>query len=166
MRSGQLNLEREHYNICDMVREVIERMKHQFTGSGSLVPQFTHCENAEGDWDRLRMEQVLTNLLTNAIRYGNKNSIHVSVVSDNDTVQIIVQDHGIGISEVAKEIIFDCFERDVNAKEVSGLGLGLFIAKQIVTAHGGKIRVESELGKGSTFVIELPKNKPASSNDL
>lgn len=159
IRSGKLQIERERFDLCDLVEEVIERMRTQFTDSSYSVPDITRCDGAMGDWDRLRLDQVVTNLLTNAIRYGDKKPVDVTIEADAGNVRLTVADKGIGISDDAKEKIFERFERAVNANEVSGLGLGLFIAKQIVAAHGGRIWVESKLGKGSSFTVELPKQK-------
>ena len=114
---------------------------------------------ADGYWDRLRLEQVVTNLLTNAMRYGGKRPVTVSVSKADDQVRLAVRDQGIGIAQDAQRKIFDRFERSVSADEVSGLGLGLYITKQIVEAHAGKIWVESDgPNKGSTFFVELPTN--------
>ena len=106
--------------------------------------------------DRLRLEQVIQNLLTNALRYGCKRPIEIFVMADKEIVKIFVKDHGIGIADVHKDKIFDLYYRAVGDEEESGLGLGLFIAKKIVEAHQGSISVESKLGEGSTFCIELP----------
>ena len=110
----------------------------------------------------MRLEQVLNNLLTNAIKYGKRSPVQVRVFrSDNHPVRarIQIQDQGMGISPDARERIFDRFEREVNANEVSGLGLGLFISRQIIEAHGGKIWADSPgLDQGSIFQIELPQD--------
>ena len=158
IRSGKLLLEREEFDLCALMREVVERMRPQFANSKSTPPGLDLCEEAVGFWDRMRLEQVITNLFTNAIRYGQGNPIKVQVHTDGDLVRFCVLDQGIGIAKENQEKVFDRFERAVSASEVSGLGLGLFIAKQIVVAHGGKIWVESEVGKGSKFVVELPSS--------
>jgi PAS domain S-box-containing protein len=157
IRSGHLNIERESFDLRDLIEEVFNRLKAHFDFSGYKVPQFIHEGSFAGNWDRLRIEQVITNLLTNAIRYGRKNPITVALENRGEVFRISVEDQGIGIEEHTKEIIFNRFSRAVNANEVSGLGLGLFITKQIVIAHGGKIWVESTLGVGSKFIVELPK---------
>ena len=157
IRSGKLNVEREEFNLCDVVNESIERLKSQFGTSGKAIPEMQgECE-AVGCWDRLRLEQVITNLFTNAIRYGKGMPVKVHVEDLKEFVLLSVKDQGIGIAKEAQGKIFDRFERAINANEVSGLGLGLFITKQIIIAHGGRIWVESELGQGSTFFVELPK---------
>lgn len=158
IRSGKLDIQLEEIDLCDVVRESLERMRTQFINLKIDFPQLRHCEKATGRWDRLRLEQMITNLLTNAIRYGKSGVINVEVTSSDQHVRLSVQDQGIGIAPENTEKIFDRFERVVSAAEVSGLGLGLFITKQIVVAHGGKIWVESELGKGSNFIVEFPKS--------
>ncbi len=159
IRSGNLNVIREEFDLCDLTKEVIERLKGQFENIAVPLPEVTPCQNTRGNWDKLRLEQVITNLLTNAIRYGKKKPVTVRVEGQNQLVRLTVTDQGIGIAEGAKEKIFDRFERSVDPNEVSGLGLGLFITKQIVKAHNGKVWVESELGKGSTFIVEIPKEE-------
>lgn len=102
------------------------------------------------------MEQIIINLLSNAMKYGAKKPIEISARIDGDSVKIMVQDHGAGVAKQDQARIFERFERAVSAKSFGGLGLGLYITRQIVTAHGGSIRVESETGHGAKFIVELP----------
>jgi signal transduction histidine kinase len=159
IRTGKLKIEYEHFNFCELTKEVVGRLESQFIKSGYQVPPAPVCEESNGNWDRLRIEQVITNLLTNAIRYGNKKPIKILVESTSNKIRLIVEDQGIGIKDSFKEVIFDRFERAVDSNESSGLGLGLFITKQIVLSHGGEIWVESEIGKGSKFIVELPRER-------
>lgn len=117
-----------------------------FKSYGSL---FLNC-------DPVRIEQVLSNLLSNAIRYGRGTPIEVELLQAGVEVCISVKDSGMGISKEDQLKIFHRFQRAVPAREVSGLGLGLYIAREIVEAHDGKIAVESELGQGATFRVTLP----------
>ena len=158
IRTGHLRIQREEFNLLTLVLEVIDRLRIQFDNDSSPLPIVKAEGEFMGSWDRLRIEQVIINLLTNAIRYGNKKEVVVNIRSTESMIHLEVIDHGIGISESAKLRIFDRFERSINFCEVSGLGLGLFITKEIVLAHDGKIWVESELGRGSRFIIELPKH--------
>jgi PAS domain S-box-containing protein len=157
IRSGHLRIQREEFDMHTLVLEVMDRLKGQFEDSRSPIPVTIVEGDVKGCWDRLRIEQVVINLLTNALRYGNKKEVEVRILDKKESVCLEVLDHGIGISEGSKIRIFDRFERSINSNEVSGLGLGLFITKQIVLSHQGKVWVESELGKGSCFYVELPK---------
>lgn len=116
---------------------------------------------ATADWDRFRIEQVLTNLLTNASRYGQGKPIDVGLRQRGAEAELSVADLGSGIAQVDQERIFTRFERAISPSEVSGLGLGLYIARQIVEAHHGTIRVESTLGEGSRFIVTLPLSPAA-----
>jgi two-component system CheB/CheR fusion protein len=106
--------------------------------------------------DPFRLEQVVSNLLSNAIKYGQGQPIKISIGSENSCGVIKVEDSGLGISSENIEKIFNLFERAISSVNISGLGLGLYISKQIVSAHGGDIHVESELGKGSIFKVLIP----------
>ncbi len=89
---------------------------------------------------------------------GNNKPIYVSLTKENHTVKLTIKDCGIGISKADQNRIFDRFERAVDKNKGGGLGLGLYIAKQIIDAHGGKIQIDSELGKGASFIVILPLN--------
>ena len=106
-------------------------------------------------WDRVRIEQVLTNLMSNAMKFGAGSPIEVRASATNDDVEIAVRDHGIGISQEDQERIFGRFERAVSTRHFGGLGLGLYISAQIVRSHQGSFRVESEPGKGASFIVRL-----------
>jgi PAS domain S-box-containing protein len=159
IRSGRLNVLKDTVRLDKVVAEVVERFGPILKQAGSTV-SFEAQAMLEGNWDRVRLEQVVTNLLTNAMRYGNKKPVTV-VVSKSpqapDMARLEVRDLGMGISPNSRDRIFNRFERDVNNNEVSGLGLGLFIARQIVEAHGGHIWAESPgINQGSTFIVEIP----------
>jgi signal transduction histidine kinase len=109
-----------------------------------------------GRWDAVRIGQVLDRLLANALRYGLKRPVELSVAGDAEHARIEVRDSGIGIAQELQDVVFDRFERGVSWRNYGGLGLGLWICKRIVTALGGAIRVESELGKGASFIVDLP----------
>ncbi|WPU64201.1 CHASE domain-containing sensor histidine kinase [Peredibacter starrii] len=159
IRTGRLTIQTERFNLCDMVTDVVGRMKEQFSVIPGGAPQtnYISCENAVGEWDKMRLEQVVTNLLSNAIKYGSEKEISIEVQATSDRVYIKVKDNGIGIPLEFRNKIFERFERaSGTAKSITGLGLGLYISEQIVRSHGGRIWVESEVGKGSTFTVELP----------
>lgn len=156
IRAGSPTIERESVDLTELIHDVIQRLEDQFRAASYDLPKVTADPVVSGHWDKLRIEQVLINLLTNAMKYGSKKPIEVAIRSNADSVTVSVKDSGLGIAKDMQTRIFDRFERAVNANEVSGLGLGLFITKQIIGAHGGRIWVESELGTGSTFFVVLP----------
>lgn len=159
IRTGKLAIEKERFDLCELVREIVDRMKNDFLDSGIGEPKITYCHEAIGFWDKGRIEEVVINLLTNAIKYGNQKPVEIHINSNPNFVTLEVKDNGIGISPEFKDRIFERFERaGVSASEVSGLGLGLYITKQIVQLHCGDIWVESEKGLGSTFKVRLPRN--------
>ena len=115
--------------------------------------------------DPLRIEQVVANLVTNAIKYGRGKPIELSVTRNGSVARLRVRDHGIGVPAEERERIFDRFTRAVSLREYGGLGLGLFISKDIVEAHGGTIRVMTESGEGATFEVELPLENQSARSD-
>lgn len=156
IRSGTFQMKKEECDLVQLVNEVIEKMK-PIMENVKTSPQFESTDTITGQWDRYRIEQVITNLLTNAMKYGSGKPVKISLKRSGDSVLLSVQDQGRGISKLDIERIFKRFERAVAANEVSGLGLGLYICEEIVNAHDGKIWVESAgLGRGSTFYVELP----------
>lgn len=155
IQSGKLSYKFEKCDLRDIVVDVYERFKEQFENTGAeLVNQC--IESVVGYFDRDRIEQVLVNLLTNALKYGEGKFVSIRLEAINNVARIEIQDHGMGINPENFELIFKKYERVVSADEVSGLGIGLFISREIVEAHGGKIWVESALGIGSKFIAELP----------
>jgi PAS domain S-box-containing protein len=109
-----------------------------------------------GRWDPRRLDQVVTNLLSNAIKYGPGRSIDLEVESTDSTAIVRVRDEGIGIPPEDQSRIFRQFERAASGRLYRGMGLGLWIVRQIVEAFSGSVRVESEPGVGSTFIVEIP----------
>lgn len=152
---GKLSLELNSIELTEMAASVIEQLK--LTAELANVEiKFASREKVHGIWDRFRLEQVLINLLMNAIRYGNKNPIQVEVLKENATAIIRVRDSGRGIKLEDQKRIFQRFERVNPESDSTGMGLGLFISKNIVNAHGGDILMQSEYEKGSEFSVHLP----------
>jgi signal transduction histidine kinase len=110
----------------------------------------------EGMWDRVRVEQVITNLVANALKYGKGKAVEVELRKDGPFAVMRVIDHGIGIAAEDQKRIFERFERARGTREYGGFGLGLWISKSIVEAIGGYISVKSSPGEGSTFTVKLP----------
>lgn len=155
INSGKLTVTPEPVNLCQLVREVADRHAEQYNAAGCPL-SFSGEEHVVGLWDRFRIEQVVTNLLTNALKYGAGKPVEITVREQGREALLEVRDHGIGIAPEDQERIFRQFERAVGASEVTGLGLGLYIVKQILDLHGGTIRVTSKPGAGSRFTVTLP----------
>ncbi|HUJ24400.1 MAG TPA: ATP-binding protein [Myxococcales bacterium] len=152
--AGALRLEREEVELDPMVRSLPERFHEEARRQGCALS--VEARPVRGNFDGLRIDQVLTNLLSNALKYGAGKPVNVRLWTEGDRVRIAVTDQGIGIAVGDQERIFERFERAVSSREFSGLGLGLYISRQIVEAHGGTISVASKPGQGSAFVVDLP----------
>jgi signal transduction histidine kinase len=157
-QAGKLELKLEEVDLRALSQEVVERLDAELKRAGTMVVWRAEAP-VLGTWDRARMDQVVTNLLLNAIKYGGGKPIEISVTAEGDKAELVVADRGIGIDPSRQPHIFERFERGVSAQHYGGLGLGLYICRQIVVAHGGSIRVESELGVGSAFIVELPRHR-------
>ena len=154
--AGKLSLNKEFFSMKDMVNDVVEQYAHQFKYTQSIVEVIIE-NDMTGFWDKVRIEQVIINLLTNAAKYAPKQPILARVFSTGNIVKVQVTDKGPGIANENHERIFKRFERVSDKQNIGGLGLGLYICKQIVEAHHGKIYVENNSGSGSTFTVELPR---------
>ena len=157
IRTGKLSIRPTQVDIGRLVANVVDNFAPQMETAGCTLV-FEPPQPLIGTWDEFRIEQVLANLLTNAMRYGAGRPVRVSVSAVDEQACVEVQDQGIGISPQNLERIFQQFERAEGSEGSAGLGLGLFIAEQIVKAHGGRIQVESEEGRGSLFRVLLPLN--------
>ncbi|MFN8476156.1 MAG: ATP-binding protein [Anaerolineae bacterium] len=153
--SGRLELSREETDLTEVVASVVERYAGEAADHGSEI-RVDARSVVVGNWDEHRLDQVVTNLLTNAIKYGAGKPIDISIDADADCALLTVEDRGIGIAPDQLPRIFDRFERAVTARTYGGIGLGLYITRQIVEAHGGRIEVASAVDQGSTFTVILP----------
>jgi signal transduction histidine kinase len=153
--AGRLVLDLDAVDLAAVVEDAVERLRVELSlARCELTLDLERC--CVGRWDRLRLEQVVTNLLSNAAKYGAGSPIAVRVTRNGDGAVLSVRDHGAGISPADQRRIFDRFERAVSHRRVSGLGLGLWITRQIVTALGGTISLSSELGRGTELTVALP----------
>jgi PAS domain S-box-containing protein len=153
--SGHLVLNRETYDLVEAVTRLVEDFAAPAAGAGchlSLSAEPSIC----GRWDRVRLDQAVGNLIANAIKYAPAKPIELGVHREGDQVLISVSDRGIGIDSRHMARIFERFERAVPARNYGGLGLGLWLSRQIAQAHGGTIEVSSQVGEGSTFLLSLP----------
>ena len=155
IEAGRLELDREDIDLGELVGQVAARMAGEIERAQSMLELDTP-EGVVGRWDRLRLDQVVTNLLQNAIKYGHAAPIRIWLRREDGAALLAVEDHGIGISAADQRRIFERFERAVSARQYGGMGVGLFIVDQIVRAHGGRIDVRSAPGQGATFTVRLP----------
>ncbi len=157
---GNLQLELEDFSLPDMIEDVVQRFARQLDDTGCEVK--VNLESPlEVHWDAFRIEQVIVNLLTNAMKYAPGKPIHIEAHKSGRMAVFSVRDEGIGIAPEDQLRIFERFERAVSQSHFGGLGLGLYIVSQILELHGGTIRVQSEKGKGSKFTVEIPVDGPA-----
>jgi signal transduction histidine kinase len=158
--AGRLDLALEDVDLTAVVLDVASRFDE--------VLRRAECEvtvraptPVVGNWDRMRLEQVVTNLLSNAAKYGSGKPIEIEVSGDDDKARLSVRDYGIGIQLADQSRIFERFERLLAGRGAPGFGLGLWIVRQLVAGMHGEIRVTSEVGSGATFWVELPRRAPA-----
>ncbi len=154
LASSKLELVLAETELNSCVRKVLDDFEPEIRKSGSIIT-FRENDVVKGNWDGFRIEQIIINLLTNALKYGLKKPI-VITVSKSEKAVLEVSDEGMGIALEDHERVFERYERAVSDSNYSGLGLGLYIAKEIVSLHHGKISVKSAVGSGSVFRVELP----------
>ena len=161
--AGRLVLESAECDLSEVVRESAERFADEASRAGSEIRMRLEPE-VKGKWDSFRLEQMVTNLVSNAIKYGDGKPIEIVVETGPSSARLVVRDNGIGIAEKELHRVFEPFHRSTSDRRYSGLGLGLHITSQIVRAHGGEIQVKSEVGNGSSFIVELPRQRSVSAS--
>lgn len=155
IQSGQLKMELSEVSANTLLTDTVDSLRTLYPKHEMILvlPQ----KNIMIQCDRNRLEQVIINLINNGIKYSpQSNKIEVTLTEKNDKAEIAIRDFGIGISPEDKKKLFDRFYRAQTPFVTPGLGIGLYISRQIMLRHSGDIRVESEQGKGSTFTIVLP----------
>ena len=156
MASGGFSVDRAPMDLSELANEVAHRMEEGASRMGSLIEMRTPGP-VTGEWDRLRLDQVLTNLVSNALKFGRGKPIEISVDVEGELARVRVRDYGIGVPPEDRERIFERFERAVSEQSFGGLGLGLWIAREIVQTHGGRMGVGSPEGGGAEFFFELER---------
>lgn len=157
IRTGSYKPDMSKINICEIINDVIDNLDLVFQAFKLGPPEFFSHEDSIVRIDKAGFEKVFRSLFTNAIKYGQGKPVSIQVKVKESEVEVVVTDHGIGIEPRNVERIFKKFERAISPNEVSGLGLGLYLAKEIINAHGGHIWVESKLGEGSAFHFTVPR---------
>jgi signal transduction histidine kinase len=155
IKGGKLRFVFARVNVSEVVRDVVDRFRGQLTTAGSNVT--TEIEDGVvGSLDQIRIEQIVDNLLINVVKYAPGQPVRVSLERAGGVATLVVDDRGPGIAEEMQRTIFERFERGDTSNSAGGLGLGLFIVKELVDGQGGSIRVQSRVGEGARFIVELP----------
>lgn len=161
--AGRLQFDLQEVDLSELARQVVAQFQEEATRAECQL--LLHAETPVlGRWDRLRIEQVLVNLLSNAFKYAPGKPVTVSVEGKGELARLMVSDQGIGIPAEDQARIFGRFERAVSSRHYGGLGLGLFVSQRFVEGHGGSIEVTSRPGVGSTFTVWLPRWGSAASS--
>ncbi|WPB76703.1 hybrid sensor histidine kinase/response regulator [Archangium violaceum] len=155
LSTGELSLTLEGMDLVELVREVLERFEAESRSMGCAL-RLEAARELVGQWDRMRVEQVVAGLVSNALKFGAHQPVDVRVVSDGVVARVVVEDRGIGVPEEQLERIFERFGRAVSSRSYGGLGLGLYLARRAAEAHGGRVWAESRPGGGARFTLELP----------
>jgi signal transduction histidine kinase len=155
MAAGRLDLDVERFDAAPLIAEALELYREDAVRAGSTLT-FERPDPIWVVWDRARAVQAVSAMLSNAIRYGEGKPIVVTLRRDEGHVELTVLDHGVGIEPGAQARIFERFERAASARAYGGLGLGLYVAREIAQAHGGEVSVTSTPARGSSFTLRLP----------
>jgi len=159
LASGRLDLRLELVDWASLIAEVVDRFSPHL--EEARCPLNLHLDRPlVGSWDRLRLEQITTNLVSNAIKYGPGAPVEVALNAEGPSAVLRVRDHGIGIAAADQTRIFERFERAVSSRSYGGFGLGLWIVRRVADAFGGAVAVDSAPGAGATFTVTLPREPP------
>jgi PAS domain S-box-containing protein len=158
--SGHLALTLTQVDVAEVIDDVLARLANQLADAHCTVNANLQ-RPVQGRWDKLRLDQVVTNLVSNAIKYGGGQPIDISLTANDQGAVLVVRDRGIGIAAEDHSRIFRRFERAVSTRSFGGLGIGLWLVERIVGALGGQISVASQPGQGAVFSVMLPREGPA-----
>lgn len=156
LSTGRIDLALDHVDLVEVVQDVLATFEAELAVARCQV-RLTAPSSVRGWWDRLRLDQICRNLISNAIRFGAGHPLDVTISADDDLSTLTVRDFGIGISEDQQDVIFERFERGSDANRSGGFGVGLWVVKTICAAMGGTIGVVSAVGSGATFTVTLPR---------
>jgi signal transduction histidine kinase len=155
IRTGKMQFVLGPVDLVGVARQAADRLSVELSRSGSSL-SMTAPGEVVGSWDRGRLDQIVSNLLANAIKFGLGNPIELRIELDGELARLVVRDRGIGIAKQAQQRIFAPFERAVSARNYGGLGLGLYIVARIAEGLQGTVTVDSSPQEGSTFTVTLP----------
>jgi PAS domain S-box-containing protein len=158
--TGRFELRRERFDLAASVHDVADRMREAAAMAGCQL-SVEAPDAVTGTWDKLRVEQVLVNLLSNAFKYGAGSAVDVALARDGGDAVLTVRDFGPGIAEVDRQRIFGRFERAAPLRNYGGMGLGLYVAREIVEAHGGAVAAANAPDGGAMFTVRLPTTSEA-----
>jgi signal transduction histidine kinase len=161
LERGRFVIQPEPSDLAELARDVVDGQRLTDTNHSYILDAPAHLT---GVWDKTRCQQVLTNLVSNAAKYSRPGTeVRVRLRPEDGSVIVSVADQGVGLATADIDQLFQPFARPGQEREATGTGLGLYISKGIVEAHGGRIWVESTVGRGSTFFVRLPR-RPGNSN--
>jgi signal transduction histidine kinase len=164
MASGGFTLQRERFDLVEAVGQLVHALLDTTAHANRRI-EFAADGPVVGEWDRSRIEQVVSNLLDNAVKYSEGAEVVASVFANGEDAVIVVSDGGPGIPDESLARIFGKFERAASTSHYGGLGLGLYVAQQIVEAHRGSIRAFNKPDGGATIAVRLPLVPPADTED-
>jgi signal transduction histidine kinase len=159
LSTGRIDLELETVDLAEVVREVVSSFEAELAVARCEL-RLTAPVAVIGWWDRLRLDQICRNLVSNAIRFGAGHPIHVTVEADDADATLTVRDYGVGIPPHKQDVIFERFERGPENSRSGGFGIGLWVVRNVCAAMGGSVGLNSAVGVGSTFAVSLPR-RPA-----
>ncbi|TKC99035.1 GAF domain-containing protein [Polyangium fumosum] len=160
IHTGQLPLELGAVDLSALVRDVVDQFKLQISQAHCSV-SIRDSVPVVGSWDPARIEQIVVNLISNAIKFGAGKPIEIFIDQEAGIARLAIKDHGIGIEPAQQGRIFERFVRAVPSRYYGGLGLGLYLSRKLAEAHGGSVHVQSEPSAGATFIVELPVAGPS-----